>query len=84
MVTKSSQGTSDEAAESSTPAVPTEAASANDAPASQPDPAENALPAAIIAQAESAIFGQFESDDMPPVARRKSRAAILQNAPKLR
>jgi hypothetical protein len=81
MVTKPSQDTSHEAAESSRSAVTADATSVNDAPAAQQDPAENALPAAIIAQAESAIYGQFEPDDMPAVERRKSRAAIRQNAP---
>ncbi|KAG0651425.1 UDP-glucose:sterol glucosyltransferase 80B1 [Hyphodiscus hymeniophilus] len=78
MVTKSNQDTSNEAAGSSTPAP---GASADDI--AQSDPAANALPAAIIAQAESAIYGQFEPDDMPPVERRASRATIRANAPKL-
>ena len=84
MVTKPSEDASHEDAESSTSAVPAQAASSNDTPASQADPDANTLPAALIAQAESAIYGQFEPDDMPPVERRASRATIRANAPKIR
>lgn len=85
MVTKSHQDISNEATKSSqTPAAAVHAASIDETAAAQPDAAANALPAAIIAQAESAIYGQFEADDMPPVERRASRAKIRQNAPKLK
>jgi hypothetical protein len=83
MATKPSQDTSNEAAGSSAAAATVQAASVDGTPAAQPDPAANALPAALIAQAESAIYGQFEADDMPPAERRASRAHIRQNAPKL-
>ena len=85
MVTKSHQDISNEATKSSqTPAAAVHAASIDETAAAQPDATANALPAAIIAQAESAIYGQFEADDMPPVERRASRAKIRQNAPKLK
>ena len=83
MVIKSSEDESRETDESSAPSVPAEGAS-TDQPAAQPYPAAYALPAAIIAQAESAIYSHFEPDDMPPVERRASRATIRANAPKLK
>jgi hypothetical protein len=85
MVTKSSQDAGNEAAGgSNAPGVTANATAVDATPAAQPDAAANALPAAIIAQAESAIYGQFEVEDMPPVERRASRAAIRENAPKLK
>lgn len=85
MVTKSSQDAGNEAAgNSNAPAVTAQATAIDDTPAAQPDVAANPLPAAIIAQAESAIYGQFEAEDMPPAERRASRAAIRENAPKLK
>lgn len=81
MVTKFSQDTGMDAADSSnTPEVAVRAPSIDDTQSAQ----ANALPAALIAQAESAIFGQFENEDMPPVEWRASRATIRQNAPKLK
>lgn len=76
MVTRPGADTSDDVQEASieeTPAVQHDAAAAD---------AE--LPAALIAQAESAIYGQFESDDMPAAQRGASRADIRQNAPRLK
>jgi hypothetical protein len=83
MVTKSSQDASMDAAESSsTPAVAARAPSVDDSQSAQAGTAANALPPALIAQAESAIYGQFEDDDMPPAERRTSRATVRQSAPK--
>lgn len=72
----------DAAESSNTPAVAVRAPSADDP---QSDAQANALQAALISQAESAIYGQFENEDnMPPVERRASRATIRQNAPKMK
>ncbi len=84
MGSSSNQDSSHEAVESSTPTRTAQAGTVGDVPAAETDPAANALPAALIAQAESAIFGQFDPDDMSPVELRASRAAAHQNAPKLR
>jgi hypothetical protein len=62
-------------------------ASTGSTPANDTPPA-NALPAAVIAQAESAIYGQFdnEDEDMPRAERSASRATVpvRRKAPKLK
>lgn len=89
MVTRPSQDASSEAAETSkttfkTPGVAIQADAGDKTPTPQADAAEAFLPAAIIAQAESAIAGNIENDEMPPAERRAPRATTRQNAPKLK